>query len=468
MNTNEYDDESDDIEVENDIRKLKEFGLELKDLCNFSPVLKREELLHEEEEEEEGRDLLTFISRDIAAAASTKNNSIVINRIILHFLRKLESQVTTALETNQLKQRMLTKQLKDLQEESNFLQSPIHCSACVVKCGMPFFTLPGNLVQPNSQNRIQLMEAGSAMPELHFRPSLCWSQFDNEALSKAMEEFVTDDLNNWNKVSEKIGGHYSPEECMAQWHYSLKPGINRSRWKSDDVRRLSEIALRENYQGWDKIAEKLGTGHSGLQCCIRFQRSSVSISDQWSHEEDELLKILVPLFFKTSRPISRLQYFFDDKNSIHIVKRSKDLRLIHFKSVNVSKKLTHKLIRLLPDKYASADVANTVNRYLPLSTWRTLKERLSADLERHISFSSEEDRLLLQAVRSHGKDWSLVAEAVPGRQPFEVSIRYKSLVMATDVSMVKNTIFLEHLGDDDIALGPHFEVKNQHEPQVWS
>jgi len=81
-----------------------------------------------------------------------------------------------------------------------------------------------------------------------------------------------------------------------QYTNVLDPEINNCEWTAEEGSRLLLLADKYSEHHWVNIAEELGTRRTPMSCLKRYQRthnSKLLNNDEWSSEEDLLLKAAV-------------------------------------------------------------------------------------------------------------------------------------------------------------------------------
>ena len=105
---------------------------------------------------------------------------------------------------------------------------------------------------------------------------------------------------DWFKISSvHFEDIHSPLDCRVMWNVFLYPDINKSCWTRPEDTKLKDIARKQRFQNWDKIAERLNTNRTAYQCFIRYNTTKKLPKIRncvWESEEDKRLLSLVEIF----------------------------------------------------------------------------------------------------------------------------------------------------------------------------
>ncbi|KAK0551959.1 hypothetical protein OC845_001932 [Tilletia horrida] len=92
---------------------------------------------------------------------------------------------------------------------------------------------------------------------------------------------------DWVLVSRMVGSRHSPDDCRTHWLMCVRPGVNDSEWKSDEIARLVELVSQAQSRGerpvrWENIAKSLSTNRTGFACLSMYRRQTAgSESAAW-------------------------------------------------------------------------------------------------------------------------------------------------------------------------------------------
>ncbi|KAJ3194617.1 hypothetical protein HK101_002316 [Irineochytrium annulatum] len=113
---------------------------------------------------------------------------------------------------------------------------------------------------------------------------------------------------NWNAVARRFP-RLSPEECRIQWLVKFAPSVNRKPFSTAEIKKLMQIAEKNGFRNWPKIADEMGNGRVAIACLRAYQSnlnpdrmmyvtpttvSTIMTSLRaWSNVEDEKLLAVV-------------------------------------------------------------------------------------------------------------------------------------------------------------------------------
>ncbi|XP_042193454.1 snRNA-activating protein complex subunit 4 isoform X1 [Callorhinchus milii] len=185
------------------------------------------------------------------------------------------------------------------------------------------------------------------------------------------------DEHDWMKISNiDFDGTRKAEDIRCYWQNHQHPIVNKSKWSSEEVQKLEEIAQQHNYLDWETIAKELKTQRTAYMCLQKYQESNKELRKRkWTEEEDQMLRDLVErMRVGNFIPYTKMAYFMEGRNASQLHQR-----------------------------------------------WT---KKLDPELT-HGAWSPWEDDLLLKAVEKYGcQDWYKIRDEVPGRNDVQCRDRY--------------------------------------------
>ncbi|CDW57175.1 Myb DNA-bind 6 and Myb DNA-binding domain contain ing protein [Trichuris trichiura] len=215
--------------------------------------------------------------------------------------------------------------------------------------------------------------------KLYVNPYFRDEQYNNMLADLQFRKQLEDPEWQEKVIEETFNDAASEAECRSAWLYAYAPWIKRGDWSEKEVADLLSIAEEHKFRNWIAIAEKLGTGRTAFACVQKYVQELDDKNGKggcWTPEEDKKLLELVSFFSKGD----------------------------------------HVLWRPVAFNLENRDATQCRQRYEALHVRRG-------------HWTEEEDRLLLQAVKRHGKkSWAAVAAQVPDRSAVQCRARYKDVL----------------------------------------
>ena len=219
-----------------------------------------------------------------------------------------------------------------------------------------------------------------------------WTAEEDEKLSQLVTE---NGGSNWKQISVAMNRPVSA--CFSRCYSSLHPVLVPVEFSAEDDERLREIVALIGESSWPQVAADLGTGHTERQCFTRWNKTLKPDirGGRWNPVLDKKLRAAVAIF--------------GQGNWAQIAK-------------HVDGKTDRKCRERFMDKF-------------------------QAGLKTKAEWDSDEDEMLIQAVRDHGVGkWARIAKEISGRT--DIMCRHR----------------LKKLAED----GTHDELKEQYEEQLES
>lgn len=199
--------------------------------------------------------------------------------------------------------------------------------------------------------------------------------------------FVPEDRHDtqidWCAISAKLSSYkHEAKDCRLMWSNMLHWTINENDWTKDEDICLIDAVAKHGKNDWDLIAAELNTGRMAWQCCARYHQEYASVQSTFqpgSDETEKIIEVINLCRIGNFVPWNQVMYFIK-YHDLHQVK--------------------HQWQRYI-DQQQGGRESNT-------RAW-----------------SDREDLLLLKAVAKYGeKDWSRVADCIPGRTNKSCRERY--------------------------------------------
>ncbi|CAB3408608.1 unnamed protein product [Caenorhabditis bovis] len=180
----------------------------------------------------------------------------------------------------------------------------------------------------------------------------------------------------WNEIANvNFKGTRTEWAVRTKWLNEMSPKWNKGPWTVAEVERLRELRESPRFVSWPMLAMALDTRRTPFQCLEKYKSEVALQSKEWTQEEDQKLITLTSLLSKNGN----IQW----------------------------------------DKVA---------QFMPGRTRQQVRTRFSHTLDtdvKHGRWTDQEDLLLICSVSRHGaRDWSKVAQAVPGRNDSQCRERW--------------------------------------------
>ncbi|EOA15694.1 hypothetical protein CARUB_v10006404mg [Capsella rubella] len=231
---------------------------------------------------------------------------------------------------------------------------------------------------------------------------------------------------NWDQLDIK---NRSGAECEAQWMSSEDPLINNGPWTVAEDNYLRLITQNKGFTDWLDIAVSLGTNRTPFHCLARYQRSlnPYVLRKEWTAEEDDQLRAAVDLFGETDwQSVANVLHGRTGpqcsnrwKKSLHPSRTKKQ------KWSSEEDKRLKVAVTLFGTKNWSK-----IAQFVPGRTGTQCLERWGNSLDPKLKFgkwTKEEDAKLREAMKEYGHCWSKVASYMSGRTDSQCAKRWKSL-----------------------------------------
>ncbi|KFD53585.1 hypothetical protein M514_05501 [Trichuris suis] len=245
------------------------------------------------------------------------------------------------------------------------------------------------LLKKSSEENEQLEEAVKSSEQAlsEFRKQLEDPEWQEKIIEETYNDAAFASSIEWDQVAETVKNgqtkRYPNErteaECRSAWLYAYAPWINKGDWSKKEVEDLLSIAEEHKFTNWIAIAEKLGTGRTAFACVQKYVQERDDKNGKgscWTPEEDEKLLEVAKIYTRGD----------------------------------------HVLWRPVAFNFEKRDATQCRQRYEALNVRRG-------------HWTEEEDRLLLQAVKRHGrKSWAAIAVHVPDRSAVQCRARYMDVL----------------------------------------
>jgi hypothetical protein len=113
-----------------------------------------------------------------------------------------------------------------------------------------------------------------------------WDKSEDDQLLQAISELGS---KRWSIISQRVPGR-SPIQCQHRWNKTLKPGLVKGPWSSEEDQALQDWVKRAGPSNWGLCAKGI-PGRSGKQCRERW--SNVLDPDvkkgNWREDEDKII-----------------------------------------------------------------------------------------------------------------------------------------------------------------------------------
>lgn len=238
---------------------------------------------------------------------------------------------------------------------------------------------------------------------------------------------------DWLKYHASVfKGLHSAEECRRYWHVYLKPGINKSSWEAHEDLRLTDLAVKMNFEDWDVIAENLGTNRTAYQCFVHYHTQISTNQDynkgKWTADEDNyLISVVNASKWGDYIPWAKVAAHMPKRTHSQIYNRwynclnptilkgrfTKEEDLLLLTGVEVYGVSFKEMSALLKNRTPN-QLKERFERFL-------LPKKVTSG-----TWSLEEDKKLLQLVGIHGEQsWVKISNAMRTRSRTQVRQRYR-------------------------------------------
>ncbi|KAK4474022.1 hypothetical protein MN116_003336 [Schistosoma mekongi] len=230
---------------------------------------------------------------------------------------------------------------------------------------------------------------------------------------------------DWTEISNLASKTYvSDVNARLTWVHRLQPNTNRSKWLTEEDKRLTELVEEFGEHGrWEEISKALNTNRTAFTCFQRWQtvlNPNFRLYRPWTTSEDTALMDILKNLLKFSSP-GLMDW--DVVSAYHPTRSANECRsrapMICAVFQNVAPKA-----QTIVDPYTSS--TQSTNSQVPSAC---------------APFSLTEDLQLLMAVQRYGiaggrvghgggigvGSWALVTTALPGRSAFSCRKRYFEL-----------------------------------------
>ncbi|RCI03207.1 DNA binding transcription coactivator transcription factor [Rhizopus stolonifer] len=248
-----------------------------------------------------------------------------------------------------------------------------------------------------------------------------WTESELDLLLRRTIMFGQD----WKKVAEGIRCRL-PEQCRIKWINEIDPAINKEPWSEHEVRLLFERLIES--KGDIAMAAREMPGRNRLSCRRKFQATMDDPALVVLFGK-ELLRTEMENVVEWRARVAKLVCRLLEEPVMFRVKSSGGLDL--FKRGQWSPEEREKLNSLTQESLDWEMISKKMKRS---------QEQCKEQYERYFSkpnikvgyWLPEEDEKLLEAIEEHGKNWQLVAKAVPRRTKMQCASRWKRVLQFPD------------------------------------
>ena len=376
-------------------------------------------------------DINEILELDEINIKPTPHNVSVLNAACQKVLIEMESTLLNLLEKNRADQEIVLNYLNS-NEKPTVNSEPrkkTFSSLCI-----PFFKNELGYPPPQNQDVIRKKRNHSHLSVESVYVSHIWSPKDSNLLVKAVNEEQKEKSNgkcidansiDWMKISASyMNEKFTDSECKSKWILHSSPSVNKSPWKSNEVKNLMSISKKYGKQNWDEIAIELGTNRTGFQCCVKYHIQHNRNGSRWSKEEDSALISLVKQYqIKDYIPWKKVAWNVDGRTLRQCYERY-NYHLQDIKKGYFTKQEDFLLVYL----YSQLHNFREVGKYFPYRVPPQIRARYEYLVKSAMpKFTKEEDKLLAELVVKYARNWNKISEHFTNRSKLQCRKRWADI-----------------------------------------
>lgn len=225
---------------------------------------------------------------------------------------------------------------------------------------------------------------------------------------------------------------FSSDDYERMWRLLGHPSLSKKAFSNVELEKLQDLANKNNNQDWDLIARELNTNRNGYSCFLKHMSLlRRKRNEAWTKEEDDLLRKLGSKLRSIREACARYHWWsnirqqFPNRSYMQILDHWRySVKPKVKKARNMAEK-RERANRVTEEGTSVAGASNAV-RTQPCVPSTSRLENLEKLGESNGAWNKDEEKLLFQLIRKHGKtDWERISQEMKTRSPAECRLKHQ-------------------------------------------